>query len=361
MSDEIQPQAEPIPTIGAPTWVPPIEDDNEAALKHQQAPASGARFIFFGKDGLRAGWSALLFLGLYIAVGLLIALAVKRAHLPSPPHGGEQPASFTLIAEAVNFSLVALLAALVALVERRRFSLYGLGSPAPRLRQFGMGLLWGFVMLSLLVGTLWKLGLLALGPALLSGADVVRWGAVWLLSFLFVGLFEEFLTRGFLQFTVARGVAGIAGSLGMGDRARKVLGFWVAAIFFSFIFGLVHKNNAGESPIGLLSAGLIGLVFAFSLWRTGSLWWAIGLHAAWDWAQSFVYGVADSGQMVQHHLLASHPVGAPLMSGGLTGPEGSIYVLPTTLLIALIVAFTLPSQPGSPSDPAYSPNAGSAD
>ncbi len=124
----------------------------------------------------------------------------------------------------------------------------------------------------------------------------------------------------------------------------EALGFWTAALAFSILFGLGHSGNPGESPIGLLSAGSAGLVFCFSLWRTGSLWWAIGFHMAWDWAQSFLYGVADSGLMVQHHLLATHPVGKPIWSGGTTGPEGSIFVVLVLLIVAVIIATTLPKR-----------------
>jgi uncharacterized protein len=83
------------------------------------------------------------------------------------------------------------------------------------------------------------------------------------------------------------------------------------------------------------------MVFCLSLWRSGSLWWAIGFHASWDWGQSFLYGVADSGLMVQHHLFATHPEGKPILSGGSTGPEGSIYVLAVLALVVLIIFFTL--------------------
>jgi hypothetical protein len=83
------------------------------------------------------------------------------------------------------------------------------------------------------------------------------------------------------------------------------------------------------------------MVFCFSLWRTGSLWWAIGFHAAWDWSQSFLYGVADSGLMIQHHLLATHPVGKPVLSGGATGPEGSIFILVVLGLASAIIVGTL--------------------
>jgi membrane protease YdiL (CAAX protease family) len=103
----------------------------------------------------------------------------------------------------------------------------------------------------------------------------------------------------------------------------------------SCYFGSIHLANSGESPAGLIAAGLIGLVFCLSLWRTGSLWWAIGFHTAWDWAQSFLYGVGDSGSTIAGHWLISHPAGRTILSGGATGPEGSVFVLPTIALAGL--------------------------
>jgi uncharacterized protein len=45
----------------------------------------------------------------------------------------------------------------------------------------------------------------------------------------------------------------------------------------------------------MLTVVLVAMVFCFSLWRTGSLWWAIGFLAAWDWSESFLYIVPGSG------------------------------------------------------------------
>lgn len=95
---------------------------------------------------------------------------------------------------------------------------------------------------------------------------------------------------------------------------------------------------------------------AFSLWRTESLWWAIGCHAAWDWAESFLFGTADSGLLTNHHLLASHPVGKPLLSGGLTGPEGSVWYGVELIVTMLVIAFFLKPEPGSYADPNWTPN-----
>ena len=48
--------------------------------------------------------------------------------------------------------------------------------------------------------------------------------------------------------------------------------------------------------------------------------------------------------MMQHHLLATHPVGTPLLSGGTTGPEGSIFAIGMLGLFAVIIVFTLPKR-----------------
>jgi hypothetical protein len=246
---------------------------------------------------------------------------------------------FMLTGEAVQFLLTFLVTWIMSKIERRPNSVYGFGGRR-KLPNFMAGLGWGVVCLSLLVLTLWKTGLLVVDSRLLFGSDIVRYGAIWLIGFLFVGLFEEYLTRGYLQYTLTRGLAGIYQWV-FKTRHSEAFGFWSAAILVSFLFGLGHGKNPGESPIGLLSAGLAAMVFCFSLWRTGSLWWAIGFHTAWDWSQSFLYGVADSGLVIQHHLLATHPVGKPVLSGGATGPEGSIFILAVLALASLIIVVTL--------------------
>jgi membrane protease YdiL (CAAX protease family) len=208
------------------------------------------------------------------------------------------------------------------------------------------------VFLTLLVSGLWRAGLLAFDGRLLSGMDVVKYGAVWVVGFVLVAVFEESLLRGYLQFTLGRGLASLYRMIGreIPKQRAAAVGFWTAAVGLSFLFGAAHGSNPGESPIGLVSAGLIGLVFCLTLWRTGSLWWALGFHAAWDWAQSFVFGVADSGTMVQFHLMGTHPLGKVLLSGGATGPEGSALILGEMVLIVGVVLWTVPKRAVSPGE-----------
>jgi membrane protease YdiL (CAAX protease family) len=305
--------------------------------------ASAIRKIFIGKDGLRAGWSLLIFIAILAAISFGIRIIGHKLHAPDPSTlkpGMEIPPRIGMLLEGLNFLVVLLLTWIMSKIERRPVPVYGFGG-SRKLSYFFAGLAWGIICLSLLILTLWKTGLLLFDRRLLFDGDVLRYGAIWLFAFLLVGLLEEYLTRGYLQYTLTRGLAGLYEWLFKTPHSRA-LGFWTAAVIFSILFGLGHSHNPGESPIGLLSAGLAGMVFCFSLFRTGSLWWAIGFHTTWDWGQSFLYGVPDSGMMVQHHLLATHPIGKPIFSGGTTGPEGSIFIVAILAVAGLIILFTVP-------------------
>jgi membrane protease YdiL (CAAX protease family) len=118
-------------------------------------------------------------------------------------------------------------------------------------------------------------------------------------------------------------------------------GFWQAVWVTSTLFGFVHTGNNGENWIGIFAAAAIGFVFCVSVWVTGSAWWAIGCHAAWDWAETYFYGTADSGFASKGHFLTSSPTGKAFWSGGTDGPEGSVLVLGAILLllVALITIY----------------------
>jgi membrane protease YdiL (CAAX protease family) len=302
--------------------------------------------LFFGKDGLRAGWSFALFLILCVALGFLFTFVVFRFHiLPRPPKDiATMPMSpiFTMLSDGSQFFIAALAAWLMSLIERRPWSRYGI-TALRAVPDFFAGLFWGFVCLSTLIGLLLLTHTIAFDGLALHGAVAAAFGAKWLLGFLCVGLSEEFITRGYIQYTVSRGVAGITRAMDPTNRYSHAIGFWVTAFLFSaLLFMAAHLGNKGETPWGILQVGMAGGVFAFSLWRTGSLWWAIGFHCSWDWAQSYFYGTHDSGLAAAGHFLNSHPTGNAMLSGGSTGPEGSILCTPIFLLIAAIIHFTLP-------------------
>lgn len=291
---------------------------------------------------MRAGWGILLF----IIVCAAAFFAVSASHLlPSKPDAvsgqssPELPPLASIFGETILCLIVILATFSLARIERRPVVAYGLGT-SKALRLFFQGAGSGLVLLSLLVLVLWQTNLLVFDRLLLGPIAILEYGAVWALGFLAVALFEETLLRGYLQFTLARGCTAIFRRF-MPARRSQTFGFWTAATILCFIFALGHSANGGESLFGLFAVGVFGLTFVYSLWRTGSLWWGIGAHTSWNWAQSFLYGVGNSGNMISHHLLASHPVGQVLLSGGPTGPEGSLLVLPTLAGLALSALFAV--------------------
>jgi hypothetical protein len=313
--------------------------------------------IFFGDEGLRAGWGILLFVLLCFGSNYTIS----HLHLlPSQPHttpaqsSPELPPVSSILSEGVILLLVSLATLILSRIERRPVGVYGLGGSG-RLRLFFHGLFWGLALLSLLVLVLWRAHLLVFDRLLLAPVAIFRYAAVWAFGFLIVALFEETFLRGYLQFTLTRGFSALYRPF-ITPKQAGAFGFWTAALVLCSIFAFGHGHNPGESPFGLFAVGLFGLTFIFSLWRTGSLWWAIGAHTSWNWAQSFLYGVGDSGNMIRYHLLASHPIGQHLLSGGTTGPEGSVFVLPTLALLAVAAFFAVPrthrSHPANPASAA---------
>jgi membrane protease YdiL (CAAX protease family) len=167
----------------------------------------------------------------------------------------------------------------------------------------------------------------SLGGFAVTGTEAIKYGLLYGLGFILVGISEEFSFRGYMQSTLASG-----------------MGFWPAAIVLGIAFGAVHLGNPGEAKYGALMAGLFGIVAAFSLQRTGNIWFAVGMHASWDWGETYLYSVPDSGLLAQGHLLNSSFHGPTWLTGGSVGPEGSAFVFLVLLIWALAIHLLFPAK-----------------
>jgi membrane protease YdiL (CAAX protease family) len=155
-----------------------------------------------------------------------------------------------------------------------------------------------------------------------SGGVAARYGLEWAIAFFFVGVFEDFTFRGYLQSALGDGI-----------------GFWPAAIILAICFGGIHYQNTGEAVFGCVMAGGFGFVEAFALSRVGNLWLLFGMHAAWDWGETYFYGTPDSGALGLGHLFNSSFHGPRWLTGGTVGPEGSWLVFGVLVLWALAIHF----------------------
>lgn len=193
----------------------------------------------------------------------------------------------------------------------------GLGLRGPgKLAELGAGLLAGTALISLAVGLI----------ALLGGYRVTGFSASpQLLAPLAIGIgagvIEEILFRGILLRVL-----------------DAWLGSWAALGITSLLFGLIHMTNPGASLVTAL--GLVveaGVLLGAAYLLTRRLWFAIGLHIAWNAVQAGVFSSAVSGTGEQRGLLLAEMDGPAWLTGGAMGIEGSA----VTVLLGLVVGIVL--------------------
>jgi membrane protease YdiL (CAAX protease family) len=305
-----------------------IEASTDSSTQPQSTPPpheGDSGKLFFNEEGeLRAGWRLLVYatfvIGLEFGGGFLFLLLARPVRELSSP-------GFLFAEEVLSFLAVFGAALIMARIERRPVWVYGLPAQGAFGKLFWQGYLFGLVEISALIGLIYAFGGYSFGSLALQGVEPLRWGILWAIVFIFTGLFEEFLFRGYTQYTLADGI-----------------GFWPAAILLSCSFGAVHLRNPGENWVGAAGVVTIGLVFAFALRRTGNLWFVVGWHASFDFGETFLYSVPDSGVRFDGHLSNAALHGPTWLTGGSVGPEGSIFSFMIMAILALAVHLLFPAR-----------------
>ncbi|NRD78981.1 CPBP family intramembrane metalloprotease [Bacillus sp. BRMEA1] len=244
-----------------------------------------------------------------VAIGIIIILMLIHLALQNM-HGGQVKIdkmmdnewSFDIAGFVQEFITISIVLLFWTKVNKRKISEIGL-----RDDKFKSNFLKG-VALGLLAMTVIFLVLLSLGAIhVTSGnSDIIKIVVGFILMF-FVGFTEEFMFRGYILQTLLE------------NRPK-----WEAIIVSSLIFGAIHISNDNANTIGIINVMLGGLLFSLMYIKTGSIWLGVGFHFMWDFAISYLYGFADSGN-VTSGFLKSIPVKAQqLFNGGAFGAEGGL-------------------------------------
>jgi CAAX protease family protein len=236
----------------------------------------------------------------------ILSLYVPLA--PSPLH--------TPLAMARNLVVAALLLGTYALLvwglERRRAVEIGLGAG---IVQWPAGAVVGIGLMATVYLILWGMNLASFAP----GNGVGLLGAGLVAAFL-AAVFEELLLRAVL-FRIT----------------EEACGTTIALLVSAIVFGLLHGFNPGATPFSdaaiALEAGLL-LALAFALTR--NLWFAIGLHMGWNFAEGSLFGAQVSGGAILPSFVHSTLKGPLLLTGGNFGPEASIVSIGVCGTAALI-------------------------
>jgi uncharacterized protein len=176
----------------------------------------------------------------------------------------------------------------------------------------------------LLTGTLFIL--VSTGMIVILGGYSFQWAPTADPNRILLSTIESALGAAIVEELIFRGL--------MFQAIRQWLGNWPALAVTSLFFGVAHLGNPGATlwsalAITIEAGVLLGAAF---LWRR-NLWFAMGLHFAWN-ALEGMLGIPVSGHPATG-LFTVTVSGAPLLTGGDFGLEGSIVPVMVSLLIAI--------------------------
>jgi uncharacterized protein len=271
------------------------------------------------------GWRAVIYLALMAAFESAAGPVIDLEHRVFG--AGDTPGGW-LLEKTVLFAFLVAAVSIIGRLEGKSLAVYGLPLRRAFGRDYWAGALLGFGLLTVNIGILAVIGTYSFGRLALTGAEILGYGALWAAAVTMVGLAEEFGLRGYLQYTLSRGV-----------------GFWPAACITSALFGLAHLDIRGEPWTAVASIALGGLFFCLALRRTGNLWFPVGAHAAWDWGLSFLY---STNPAARGHLFFPSLHGSKWLTGGDAGPEGNALM---AVLLCVGMGIVLCAYPAVKYDP----------
>jgi membrane protease YdiL (CAAX protease family) len=288
------------------------------------------------------------------AIAMVIGIALSTAAILNGQNVEELDEAFTQryglwINLMVYPPLIAWLWFCRGALDRRSFWSMGLhGRSSGRL--LWQGALCGAVAIAFLSGLLWLTRSISFnGPspeAFEAGiANSLLMLGLYLFLFCAVGFVEELIFRGYVFQNLAAML-----------RPRT------AMVIQAGMFALIHLGNAGIAASGtgaeaevarqtamqdawraMPGITLIGVFFALSYRKTGSLWFPIGFHIAWNFFLGCIFSLPVSGIPI-FRLFDISPQGSTWLNGGTFGAEGSVLLLP----IQIAMIWLLSRQPDHP-------------
>ncbi len=145
---------------------------------------------------------------------------------------------------------------------------------------------------------------------------------LYFLGFLFQGMSEEFIFRGYLMNTIG------------GHHST-----WSAVGISAAAFGLAHAFNPGFGAMPMINLVLYGVFASLYMICFDDIWGVCALHSVWNFTQGNIYGISVSGTGDSESVfrISSHSL-PDFLTGGEFGIEGSIF---TTIVLGAGIAAVL--------------------
>lgn len=191
-------------------------------------------------------------------------------------------------------------------VNKKPFGAIGLIFHSEVFTEFGLGCLFGFLMMLGIFVVEAMSGFVQLewgGLSLLRCVGVVLWSLLW---FSVAAFLEETLLHGYFFQTLIQWIT-----------------FLPATLILALAFALSHSGNPHATNFALTNIGLAGIWLSIAYFKTRSLWLPFGLHLSWNFTQTTVFAFPTSGiSFPEDRLMNLTQSGPEWITGGAFGPEG---------------------------------------
>ncbi|MBR6840006.1 MAG: CPBP family intramembrane metalloprotease, partial [Oscillospiraceae bacterium] len=115
---------------------------------------------------------------------------------------------------------------------------------------------------------------------------------------------------------------------------RERYGRIAGLILNSSLFMALHLGNPGVTSLSLLNLFLWGAVCTLIVEYTGSMWFVMAAHTAWNFTQNFLFGLPNSGIVSESSFLHLDAASDSLFYDAAFGVEGTLTAVIVIVLFA---------------------------
>lgn len=122
---------------------------------------------------------------------------------------------------------------------------------------------------------------------------------------------------------------------------RRYKSPWIAIIINSLVFMAMHLLNPGISVLALIQIFVFGVISSLFVYYYNGLWMAAAFHAAWNFTQSILFGLPNSGIVSAYSVFKLDAASATNglfynVNFGVEGSSGAVLVLVAVGIIVLL-------------------------
>ena len=274
------------------------------------------RSWFLTRHGdLRIVWRILFFL---VAASLFLVAGLYALSWTGLSHSA--------VAQSILFccTLLAVGGLCTRFVNRKPFTAIGLHPGKRAFLETLLGCLLAFVMMAGIFVVELLFGLVTVQIRPLPAGAMLQMLLESGVMFAAAAVAEELLFRGYPFQSLVQGLT-----------------FVPAMLLVSVSFAVAHGGNPNIGLLALFNIFLAGVWLSFAYLTTRGLWLPIGLHFAWNFSQTTLFGFPTSGIAVNaNSVLELSQSGAEWVTGGMFGPEGGVLATIALLLGTWVIVKT---------------------